>query len=158
MTDTLRRSRPLIVSALIIALAIVWLTQQYEPRITASILLSGLTLGALYFLVTSGLSLIFGLLDVLNFAQGLFFMLGAYIGYTLYANPRMILNTLPFALALGGAVAIGSWLAALVKGRGLGESATRVVSPALIAIGAVLTLVALWGFDLLSLAASAATS
>ncbi len=65
-----------------------------------SILLSGLTLGALYFLVASGLSLIFGLMDVLNFAHGSLFMLGAYAGWTVYTNPRLILNTAPLALAL----------------------------------------------------------
>lgn len=65
-----------------------------------SIVLSGLTLGALYFLVASGLSLIFGLMDVLNFAHGSLFMLGAYAGWTVYTNPRLILNTAPLALAL----------------------------------------------------------
>ena len=68
------------------------MTNRYEPKVTASILLSGLTLGALYFLVASGLSLIFGLMDVLNFAHGAMFMIGAYLGFTAYANPRLILN------------------------------------------------------------------
>lgn len=40
--------------------------------------LTGLGLGALYFLIASGLSLIFGLADVLNFAHGLFLAAGAY--------------------------------------------------------------------------------
>jgi branched-chain amino acid transport system permease protein len=40
--------------------------------------LTGLGLGALYFLIASGLSLIFGLADVLNFAHGLFLGVGAY--------------------------------------------------------------------------------
>ena len=40
--------------------------------------LTGLGLGALYFLVASGLSLIFGLMDVLNFAHGALLSVGAY--------------------------------------------------------------------------------
>ena len=36
--------------------------------------LSGLTLGALYFMVAAGLTIIFGLMDVLNFAHGAMFM------------------------------------------------------------------------------------
>src|ERR687886_620200 len=113
MTDILRRNGGLLVTALLVGLVLAWMGAQYEPKVTASILLSGLTLGALYFLVTSGLSIIFGLMDVLNFAHGLFFMLGAYAGYTLYANPRMMLNTLPFGLALGGGIALGIWLIGL---------------------------------------------
>jgi branched-chain amino acid transport system permease protein len=94
------------------------MASRYPPRVAASILLSGLTLGSLYFLVASGLSLIFGLMDVLNFAQGLLFMMGAYVGYTLYANPRMLWNTLPLALALVGGGIIGTALARSVAGPG----------------------------------------
>ena len=39
---------------------------------------TGLGLAALYFMVASGLSLIFGLMDVLNFAHGVFLTTGAY--------------------------------------------------------------------------------
>lgn len=42
-------------------------------------LISGLFQGMLLFLVASGLSLIFGLMDILNFAQGAYFMIGAYV-------------------------------------------------------------------------------
>ncbi|WP_174546842.1 branched-chain amino acid ABC transporter permease [Nocardiopsis dassonvillei] len=42
------------------------------------LVITGLGLGALYFLIASGLSLIFGLMDVLNFAHGAFLALGAY--------------------------------------------------------------------------------
>ncbi|MTW18727.1 branched-chain amino acid ABC transporter permease [Rhodoplanes serenus] len=41
---------------------------------------TGLALGAVYVLVAVGLSLIFGLLTVVNFAHGAFFMVGAYAG------------------------------------------------------------------------------
>ena len=43
-------------------------------------LFTGLALGSIFVLVALGLSLIFGLLTVVNFAHGQFFMLGAYAG------------------------------------------------------------------------------
>ncbi len=45
------------------------------------ILITGVGLGALYFLVASGLSLIYGLMHVLNFAHGTFLTLGALMGW-----------------------------------------------------------------------------
>ncbi len=45
------------------------------------IALNGLTLAAVYFLVASGLTLIFGLMRVITMAHGTSFLLGGYIGY-----------------------------------------------------------------------------
>ena len=45
---------------------------------------SGLIIGLLLFLVAAGVSLIFGVLKVVNFAHGAFYMLGAYFAYTAY--------------------------------------------------------------------------
>jgi branched-chain amino acid transport system permease protein len=42
----------------------------------------GLAYGLLLFLVAAGLSMIFGMMDILNLAHASFFMLAAYIGYT----------------------------------------------------------------------------
>lgn len=69
-------------------------------------IMQGLSVGALTFLVASGLSLIFGLMDVLNLAHGELFMLGAYIGWTVYtrfdtavdAAVPLLLVVAPFAL------------------------------------------------------------
>ena len=44
-------------------------------------LMNGLTLAALYFLVASGFTLVFGLMRNVNLAHGSLFLLGAYIGY-----------------------------------------------------------------------------
>ena len=44
--------------------------------------LNGLTLAALYFLVASGFSLVFGLMRNVNLAHGSLYLLGAYIGYS----------------------------------------------------------------------------
>ena len=48
-------------------------------------LLNALTLAGLLFLVSAGLSLVFGILRVVNFAHGVFYMLGAYLGFTTVA-------------------------------------------------------------------------
>jgi branched-chain amino acid transport system permease protein len=69
-------------------------------------LLTGLSSAAALFLVASGLSIIFGVTRIVNFAHGSFYMLGAYVGYTLVR-------------AMGG-TALGFWgavlLAAIVVG------------------------------------------
>ena len=43
---------------------------------------SGLIVGMLLFLVAAGLTLIFGVLKIVNFAHGTFYMLGGYVAYT----------------------------------------------------------------------------
>jgi len=45
-------------------------------------LLNGLSYGLLLFMLSAGLTLIFGIMRVLNLAHGSFYMLGAYLGYT----------------------------------------------------------------------------
>lgn len=55
---------------------------------------SGLVLGGLYVLIAIGLSIIFGLLGIVNFAHGAFFTLGAYLALTLvqlFGWPAVIL-------------------------------------------------------------------
>jgi branched-chain amino acid transport system permease protein len=47
---------------------------------------TGLALGSIYVLVGVGLSLVFGLLSIVNFAHGAFFMVGAYVGVFVYAR------------------------------------------------------------------------
>jgi branched-chain amino acid transport system permease protein len=48
-------------------------------------MLNGLSYGLLLFMLSSGLTLIFSMMGVLNFAHASFYMLGAYFGYTLSA-------------------------------------------------------------------------
>lgn len=85
------------------------------PQITfpllITIILNGLALGMLYFLVAMGLSVIFGLMHVLNFAHGSMFMVGAYVGlsvFRLFGNPSI--GTAPswaFFLAMAAGAAAG---------------------------------------------------
>ena len=67
--------------------------------------LTGLSSASALFLVASGLSIIFGVTRVVNFAHGSFYMLGAYIAYTLVEH-------------LAGA--FGFWVAVLLAGVGVG--------------------------------------
>jgi branched-chain amino acid transport system permease protein len=105
MAASLKRNRTIIIT-LIVALAFVLMvTRGMETKVWMSILLSGITLASLYFLIASGLSLIFGLMDVLNFAHGAIFVAGAYVGLSTFMNPRLLFNTIPFFLAIAaGAV------------------------------------------------------
>lgn len=85
-------------------------------------MLSGLFQGMLLFLVASGLSIIFGLMDVLNFAQGVFFMIGAYVAYD-FQHRAAIIESIPnadlrFVLAVALAIAVGMLLGVIVE-RGL---------------------------------------
>lgn len=54
-----------------------------DPSFLLAQCLSGLTAAMFLFIVASGLSLIFGVLRVLNFAHGSFYMLGAYVAWQL---------------------------------------------------------------------------
>lgn len=63
-------------------------------------LLNGVQYGLVLFLVASGLTLVFGILGVINLAHGAFYMLGAYLAWAIASY------TGSFALALVGALAI----------------------------------------------------
>src|SRR5437763_1617042 len=60
-------------------------------------IVNGIEYGLLLFLVASGLTLVFGVLGVLNFAHGSFYMLGAYLAY--FISERT--GSLPLAVAVG---------------------------------------------------------
>ena len=73
-------------------------------------LVNGLTTGALYALVALGFSMVYGVLKLLNFAQGGLYMIGAYIGFfvlrwfggpTALTIPVPLLLTIMFVLAAG---------------------------------------------------------
>lgn len=71
-------------------------------QILIQILIYGLSLGMLYFLLSSGFSLIFGLMGVLNYSHGSLFMLGCYICYFITIQTGVF-----WAGLLAGAIAVG---------------------------------------------------
>ena len=71
-------------------------------------LLNGLTIGGVYSLVALGLTLVYGILHVPNFAHGAFYMTGAFAGYYLMA--KLGVN---YWLSMAGAAAIVAVIAML---------------------------------------------
>src|SRR5829696_7653697 len=72
-------------------------------------LLNGVQYGLVLFLVASGLTLVFGILGVINLAHGAFYMLGAYLAYWISRH------TGSFWLALVGGVAIAFAIGLLLE-------------------------------------------
>src|ERR687888_2281212 len=68
-------------------------------------LLNGLQLGVLLFLIAAGLTLIFGVMDFINLAHGVQYMLGAYLAVMFHAATGNFLGSL--VLALAAALACG---------------------------------------------------
>lgn len=106
-----RAAPPLLAIALLLAPLVL-----IEPRTYLTLTVAGLAMGMLIFLVASGLSLIFGLMDVLNFAHGAVFSWGAYAGFTAAvllnqrwgwaAAPSVLLNALLVFAAIAAAVLV----------------------------------------------------
>ena len=66
--------------------------------------LNGLFSAALLFLIASGLTLVFGLMRIVNIAHGSFYMLGAYVASTVVARSRSLLLGALSAVAVVAAV------------------------------------------------------
>src|SRR4029077_11960841 len=62
-------------------------------------ILNGLQFGVLLFLIAAGLTLVFGVMDFINLAHGVQYMLGAYLATTCYALTGNFLFALALALA-----------------------------------------------------------
>jgi branched-chain amino acid transport system permease protein len=114
------------------------------------LLITGLGLGALYFLVASGLSLIYGLMGVLNFAHGSFLTLGAFAGWELAR--RMggeSWGTLIASLVMG--MVVGAIVAAATEFLLIRRLYNRHIEQVLVTVGLALATVALfdgiWGTD-----------
>lgn len=114
------------------------------------LLITGLGLGALYFLVASGLSLIYGLMGVLNFAHGSFLTLAAFIGWEV--GRRIGMNTIEgFVISIVVAAVVGAVFAALTEFFLVRPLYERHIEQVLVTVGLSLATVALfegiWGPD-----------
>jgi len=76
------------------------------PGLIAQLVLVGLATGAIYALIALGYSVIFSTTRILNFAQGEFLMIGALLGFTLYASLGLPL-VIAVALVLLAMAAVG---------------------------------------------------
>lgn len=84
-------------------------------------LFTGFALGSVFVLLAIGLSLIFGMLTVVNFAHGAFYMVGAYVGVAVLragGSFWLALVVVPLAVGVAG-LAIERWLVRPLYGRGI---------------------------------------
>jgi branched-chain amino acid transport system permease protein len=114
--------------------------------------ITGLGLGAMYFLVASGLSLIYGLMGVLNFAHGAFLTIGAYATWFAESKLGGISSvTWRFLLAALIGLAVGAVFAALVELVLIRPLYLRHIEQVLVTVGLSLATIALvqgiWGND-----------
>ena len=114
--------------------------------------ITGLGLGAMYFLVASGLSLIYGLMGVLNFAHGAFLTVGAYAAWFAESKLTGISSVgLRFVVAALVGLAAGGVFAGLVELVLVRPLYLRHIEQVLVTVGLSLATVALvqgiWGSD-----------
>lgn len=114
--------------------------------------LTGLGLGALYFLAASGLSLIYGLMGVLNFAHGAFMMAGSYAGWLAMGAlaPQLPVGT-RLVLAVLVAIAVGALIGVVVEVVLIRPLYRHHIQQVLVTVGLSLAAVAavqgIWGAD-----------
>ena len=105
--------------ALVPALALLVLPFIGSPSTWLTLTVAGLAMGMIIFIIASGLTLVFGLMDVLNFGHGVFIALGAFVAtsvlgamgdYTqsaeLWRNLMAVLPAMVVAMAVAGAVGL----------------------------------------------------
>ncbi len=98
-----RNNRTQVVTLAVLAVLFVLAIQGMSAEDWVITTLRGLSVGAITFLVAAGFSLIFGLMDVLNLAHGTLFMVGAYIGWTVFVRPDTFVDLLtPVCLVAAG--------------------------------------------------------
>jgi branched-subunit amino acid ABC-type transport system permease component len=124
-----------------------------SPELVFQQALNGLSFGALLFILASGLSLVFGMMDVVNLAHGAFYMLGAYVALSVVqftGSFWLAMIAAPLALGLLG-FALEPLLLRRLRGRHLDQ--------VLLTIGVSLVIVdvigQVWGCDVRSLSAPA---
>ena len=105
--------------ALVPLLALAALPAVGSPSTWLTLTVAGLAMGMIVFIIASGLTLVFGLMDVLNFGHGVFIALGAFVATTvlasmgsytsadsLWLNLLAILPAMLVAMAVAGALGL----------------------------------------------------
>jgi len=105
--------------ALVPALALIALPLTGSPSTWLTLTVAGLAMGMIIFIIASGLTLVFGLMDVLNFGHGVFIALGAFVattvlgtmgGFTtsdsLWLNLMALFPAMLVAMAVAGAIGL----------------------------------------------------
>ncbi|WP_442968687.1 ABC transporter permease subunit, partial [Ramlibacter sp.] len=105
--------------ALVPVLALLVLPFIGSPSTWLTLTVAGLAMGMIIFIIASGLTLVFGLMDVLNFGHGVFIALGAFVAtsvlgamgdYTasgsLWVNLLAVLPAMVVAMLVAGAIGL----------------------------------------------------
>jgi branched-chain amino acid transport system permease protein len=150
-----------VLTGVVLALVLIWVVGNFvhAPKQFISVLLLGITLGAIYALVALGYTLVYGIIELINFAHGDVFMLGTMVTITV-ANGWLGLDgsqawyvTVPFVLV--------TLVAAMAFCGGLNVAIERIayrplrnapkLAPLITAIGMSFLLqnvgAAIWGFN-----------
>jgi branched-chain amino acid transport system permease protein len=114
--------RPL---ALLGAVALVGLPLVGSPSTWVTLTVAGLAMGMIVFIIASGLTLVFGLMDVLNFGHGVFIALGAFVATSVLGG--MADWTGSASLAANLAAVFLAMLAAMAVAGALGLAFERVI-------------------------------
>jgi branched-chain amino acid transport system permease protein len=107
------RLEPWLPPLLVPALAVLGFVAIANPGSWLTLTVSGLAMGMMIFVIASGMTLVFGLMDVINFGHGAFISFGAFVGVsvllalaTLTAAPSLALNLLAVVAAVAAAMAV----------------------------------------------------
>ncbi len=107
---TLKANRTRFITLAVLAFLFFTAVQGMDTDDWLITILRGLSVGMITFLVAAGLSLILGLMDVLNLAHGEMFMVGAYVGWTVFVRPDTFVDMLaPLLLTAVGFVLLPAW-------------------------------------------------
>lgn len=118
--------------------------------------LNGLAFGALLFVLAAGLSLIFGMLDVVNLAHGAFYMLGSYVAFSLVrgGSQACVRASIDFWLALVLVPLLIGLLGLVLEPMLLSRLRGRHLDQVLLTIGVAIVAAdlarACWGGEILS--------
>ena len=102
---------------LILAVAVGAFALIGSPSTWLTLTIAGLTMGMIIFIVASGMTLVFGLMDVLNFGHGLFIAVGAYMAVTVLGAMQDWTHTEQVLLNLGAilvAILVGMLIAGAI--------------------------------------------
>ena len=93
-----------------------------SPSTWLTLTVAGLAMGMIIFIIASGLTLVFGLMDVLNFGHGVFIALGAFMATTVLGamgdwtgSPELWRNLVAVGLAMAVAMAVAAALGLAVE-------------------------------------------
>ena len=111
--------------ALIAAIALGALALIGNPSTWVTLTIAGLAMGLLIFIMSSGLTLVFGLMDVMNFAHGLFIAVGAYMAVSVMKLLSASAGSESFLVNLGAL--LPAMLAAIIVAALLGFFFERVI-------------------------------